>query len=427
MNRLRRGAVAALAALALPLASAGAASAASPALPSPDLPPSARLLSPGFASTQPPGDVRLALPRPTGPYAVGRETLHLTDRHRKDPWVPSASARELMVSMYYPARPGTGRPAAYMTTEEARLLLQGSGRATGGRAADSGRTQEPSPETVAGTRVHARTGARPVAGRHPLVVLSPGFTMNRATLSLLAEEFSSRGHVVALVDHAYESAGTSFPGGRVLTCAACAKVNAQPDEDAKRKVLADVARGRAQDVSFLLDRLLDRRHPAWRYAGTVDPRRIGMAGHSIGGNSAATAMSADHRIRAGANMDGTFFTPVPASGLGDRPFLMIGTAAGHAPGAGDTSWDEGWRALHGWKRWLTVAGSGHFTFTDLPVLAEQLGPDANDPSVPLSGRRSGEITGGYLGAFFDRHLRGVPQPLLDGPSPTNPEVTFHRP
>lgn len=45
----------------------------------------------------------LELPRPTGSHPVGRRTLHLVDRHRTDPWVPTAGNRELMVSVSYPA------------------------------------------------------------------------------------------------------------------------------------------------------------------------------------------------------------------------------------------------------------------------------------------------------------------------------------
>jgi hypothetical protein len=41
----------------------------------------------------------------------------------------------------------------------------------------------------------------------------------------------------------------------------------------------------------------------------------------------------------------------------------------------------------------------------------------------------GRITGSLracLTAFFDQHLRHRPQPLLAGPSPANPDVTFVR-
>ncbi|GAA2950778.1 alpha/beta hydrolase [Streptomyces enissocaesilis] len=396
MVDIRRRTAAVLLALALPLSlpavPAGTALAASP-------PPASRT-------------AQLQLPLPTGPYATGRQTLHLTDKSRRDPWVPSAGARELMVSMYYPARPGTGgQVAEYMTTEEARLLLESQGYAG-----------VFPPELLSSTRTNARTDARPAAGRHPLVVLSPGFSLNRATLTLLAEELAGRGYVVALIDHAHESVGTAFPGDRTLTCVACEKVESVPDGRASEAVLASVANGRAADVSFVLDRLTGR-HPVWKDAGMIDGRRVGMAGHSIGGNSAARAMAYDSRIRAGVNMDGTFFAPVPVHGLDGRPFMMLGTDSLHHPGGEDRSWDKGWKRLDGWKRWLTVTGSGHFTFIDLPVLGGQLG--VTDPEAPLPGKRSGEITRDYVGAFFDQHLRGMSRPLLDGPSSANPEVDFH--
>jgi Platelet-activating factor acetylhydrolase, isoform II/Integrase core domain len=192
---------------------------------------------------------RLALPRPTGPHAVGRETLHLVDHTRPDPWVPEAGARELMVSMSYPARPRPGRPAPYLSATEARLFLE-----------DRGLAEVIPAETLSGTRTTARPKARPVRGRYPLVVLSPGLGVHRHTLTHLAEELASRGYVVAAVDHAYESVGTAFPGRRVRTCAACEVVEGTGQEG-----LARVVEGRAQDVAFLLDQLTGV-GPAWRHA-----------------------------------------------------------------------------------------------------------------------------------------------------------------
>ncbi|MGW8888001.1 alpha/beta hydrolase family protein [Streptomyces sp. NPDC055749] len=350
----------------------------------------------------------LELPRPTGPYPTGRDTLHLTDRSRSDPWVPEAGARQLMVSLNYPARPGTGgRTASYMTGEEARLLMEAKGL-----------EDEFPPAVVAGTRTYSRTDARPAPGRFPLVVLSPGFSTPRTTLTGLAEELASRGYVVATVDHAYESTGTAFPGGRMLTCVACDRLKGTGREGMKR-----VSEGRAADLSFVLDRLTGR-HPAWRHTGSIDRHRIGVAGHSIGGNAAASTMATDPRVDAGVNMDGTFADPVPSSGLDGRPFLMLGSTVDHSPG-GDDTWDSGWPSLDGWKRWLTVDGAGHFSFTDVPVLAQQLGVE--DPETPISGDRASRITRDYVTAYFDQHLRGIHQPLLDGPTPGNPEVGFVSP
>ncbi|MBL1082109.1 alpha/beta hydrolase [Streptomyces actinomycinicus] len=341
------------------------------------------------------------LPRPTGPHAVGRATLHLTDSARRDPWVPAAGARQLMVSVFYPARPGTGGPtASYMTPEEARLLLRA-------KAPDS---TVPA-EALSGIGTWSRPGARPAHGRYPLVVLSPGFTLPRATLTGLAEDLASRGYVVAVVDHLYETTGTTLPGGRTVPCAIC-------DEPPAGGYPA-VAKSRAADLSFVLDRLTGSR-PAWRYARMIDPARIGMAGHSIGGAATAATMAADPRVRAGANMDGTFFAPVSEGGLGGRPFLLLGQVSGLQ----DQTWNEAWAHLDGWKRWVTVAGADHGTFTDAPVVTELLG--VAEPDV-LSGARSEAITRAYLAAFFDRHLKGNPRPLLDGPSARYPEVSVRLP
>ena len=360
-------------------------------------------------------DSALALPRPTGPYAVGTEVLHLTDSGRADPWVPQAGPRELMVSVHYPARPGGGGARApYMSAEEARLLL-----------AERGLDGIVSATAVSSIVTHARTDARPARGRFPLVLLSPGFNTPRATLTSLAGELASRGYVVASVDHAYESTGTAFPGGRMLTCAACDVVEAAPDDEGEREVLRTVSTGRAADLSFVLDRLTGP-HPAWDHSRMIDRRWIAAVGHSVGGSAAASTMLADPRVDAGADMDGTFFEPVPASGLDGRPFLMLGTEADHRPGSADTSWDEGWQHLDGWKRWLTVKESGHFTFTDLPALAGELGLPP-DPAAPLSADRSTEITRDYMAAFLDLSLRGREQPLLDGPTARNPEVVFQNP
>ncbi|MBD0742614.1 alpha/beta hydrolase [Streptomyces sp. CBMA152] len=348
--------------------------------------------------------VQLELPRPTGAHAVGLSTLHLVDTGRPDPWVPAAGPRQLMVSLFYPARRGTGDPAPYMTTQEAALLLE---RQVPGAGIP--------PETLSGTRSWARSDARPAHGRFPLVLLSPGFTMPRTTLTSLAEDLASRGYVVALVNHTYEDSGTTFPDGRTLGCVVCDDIPGG---------WPVVNQSRAKDVSFVIDQLTSRHSPC-RYRQMIDRDRIGMAGHSVGGSAAASAMTADKRVRAGVDMDGTFDIPIPATGLDHRPFLLLGTQSGHAPGE-DHSWDRAWTNLDGWKRWLTVTGTDHISFTDLPVLAGQL--NIPIPGATISGERSAEITRAYVAAFFDLHLKGRPQPLLDGPSSANPEVTFqHHP
>src|SRR5580693_4738965 len=346
------------------------------------------------------------LPEPTGPYLAGTASVWLTDTSRPEPGVSGVDARELMVSLWYPAVPADGRRALYMTPGESEF-----------QHGSRGITSIP-PDTLSRVETNAVSDARP-AGRqhsHPLVVLSPGFTNSRSALTALAEDLASHGYVVAGIDHTYESYATAFPDGRVTTCLA----REAPRRDRKDEVAAT----RAADVSFVLDELTSA-HPAWPGAGLIDPSRMAMAGHSAGGAAAIAAMLADSRIRAGIDMDGSTAAPIPDHGLA-RPFLFLGKQSNYTPGneGGVTTWERDWKLLTGWKRWLLVAGAVHASFTDLALLADQVGIDVG---AALPGARSLDITRAYVRAFFDQHLRDTPQALLDRPSPRYPEVTFCSP
>lgn len=333
----------------------------------------------------------LGLPEPTGPLPIGQTQLHLVDHDRADPWVPE-QRRELMTTLWYPTAHPDGPPAQYVTPAESRAILT--------HLED---VPDVPDDILSTTRTHAHTTAPPISPTLPLVVLSPGFSHPRAALTGLAEDLASRGYAVALLSHNHESHATEFPDGRMTTCIAC-----QANDPAK------VVRGRADDIAFLLDEL-PRTTP-------LHPDRIAVVGHSIGGASAAQALHTDPRVRAGINLDGTFF-PALSHDL-DRPLMLIGTPE-HRPHGIDESWDASWPHLTDWRRWLTVTGTSHSSFTDFSILFEQFGVGL--PDEPLDGYRTAEITRDYVAAFLDHHLRGIPQPLLHGPAANYPEVTFENP
>lgn len=354
--------------------------------------------APPRSEGEPPSTPAVAvLPAPTGPHPVGTTALHLTDASRPDPWNPDVDARELKVTLWYPAEQHSGQRAAYMTAKESELLLQSLG-VTGVPA-----------DTLSRTRTNAVADA-PVAGRDlPLVVLSPGFTKPVSTLTSLAEDLAGRGYVVAGIDHTYESHATTLSDGRVAECIAC-------DSDTDPGFGARVVEVRAADVSFVLDRLPS----AWEGGDLIDRSRIAMAGQSTGGAAAVAAMLQDDRVRAGIDMDGTTYARIPKGGL-SRPFLFLGTPR-HVPGGPDNSWERDWQLLTGWKRWIVLAGAEHASFTDGPVVAPALAIEPA-PGV-LPGARAAELTRTYVAAFLDRHLRSQPQPVLDEPSSRYPEAGF---
>lgn len=329
---------------------------------------------------------RLSLIAPTGDLSVGVTQLHMVDTGRPDPWVP-AEDRELMVAVWYPTRQDHGPTAGYMTPEESRLFLVQS------------ELDFPS-DTLSDIATHAYPDARPTRGKHPLVVLSPGFNKPRATLTGIAEELASRRYVVAVVSHNYESV-LEFPDGRTTTCKACGTGE-----------FAKAQRGRAQDVRFVLDELTGR--GPWR--SLIDARRIAMGGHSLGGATSFGAMRLDPRIKAGLNIDGNI-DELPEVPL-DRPFMLLG----HEGTAADNeTWSRAWSLSTGWRRWLEVQGTAHASFTDIGLIGSQAGM----PSGDLDPVRAVALTRAYVVAFFGEHLGCGDGGLLDGPSAEWPEVVFH--
>jgi dienelactone hydrolase len=346
--------------------------------------------APGSAAPTASGpDISSALPAPTGLFPVGVQEFHLVD-DRRDPWAPDRD-RELMVSAWYPALAPIGRPDSYATPRESALILSSLG------------LTDVAPEALSTIRTHAYIDAPGWGYPLPTVVLSPGFTMPRSSLTGLAEELASRGYLVVGIDHTYESAAVTFPDGRITECRAC---QGRPDG-------AAVSLDRAQDVSFVLDELAGRL--------PIDSTRIAMGGHSAGGFTAPFALAEDTRIRAGFNLDGTF--PAPPYGRAvDRPFLMMG-APHHAPdGKYGAKWATIYDAFDGWKRWLSVEGTSHSSFTDYAPIATALGIEV--PETTIDGNRAMDLTRRYVAAFLDNQLRNIPQPILDAPNPTAPEVHF---
>ncbi|WP_103341160.1 alpha/beta hydrolase [Amycolatopsis sp. CA-126428] len=353
--------------------------------------PSPRHPEVAFARTSTP-----YLPAPSGDRPVGSTAVYLKDTSRPDPWVPSVPYRELMVSLFYPTASAKGPKTQYLTPAESAALLQDSGL-------------DVAPDLLAGMVTNSVAEARPAGRGLPLIVLSPGYTKPRATLTALAEDLASHGYAVALVGHTYENAGQSFPDGRFAGCASCEVPHDNP-------FWQKLERGRAADVSFVLDSLTQSK----KWAPLIDASRIGMAGHSMGGASTIPAMVADSRIKAGIDIDGTTELPLTAPGLA-RPFMFVNHE--HVPkcAPGNVPWERDYAQMTGWKRWIEVAGTQHASFTDVGLLAEEFGVPIGGPNAAV---RAQEITRAYVNAFFDRHLRGEARPVLDQPG--YPEVSFCR-
>lgn len=155
------------------------------------------------AQTHTAGEVTVRLPAPTGPHRTGVTTLHLVDRSRRDPWEP-LPVREVMVTVFYPARTVRGYPVAPQMTEGAAKTVP---------HVDPLFHKELPTRGVnwAATRTHSHTGAPALPARRPVLLYSPGGGDPRTLGTGLAEELASHGYVVVTIDHPGDASEVEFP------------------------------------------------------------------------------------------------------------------------------------------------------------------------------------------------------------------------
>jgi dienelactone hydrolase len=117
------------------------------------------------------------------------------------------------------------------------------------------------------------------AGACPLIVFSHSSGSHRQSATFLCTHLSSHGYVVAAINHS-----------EVIAPELVRKLDESEEHKAAR--WQAVIDSRVPDVRFLLDHLLKSGDPQ------IDPRRIGIVGHSFGGWTALATPEADSRIRA---------------------------------------------------------------------------------------------------------------------------------
>jgi hypothetical protein len=412
--------------------------------------------SSGTARAADPGSrTRLRLPAPTGPYQIGTVPLHLVDHTRQDPWWSTPHPRELMVNLWYPARDvGHYSPVPWMLPgalvyyrRELEEFLSAS--------PDTPPGQPPGnvPVSLDGVEfpiTHARQGpvARPPR-RYPVVLFSPGYSYDREMGTTLVEDLASHGYLVVATSYTYEAWEVEFPGGRVE------RGRHDPGNDLTRDPYAALTI-RLADTRFLLDQLAaleaghnpdeERRRLPGGLRGCLDLTRVGMFGHSLGGATTAQAMAHDNRVIAGVNLDGSFIpdlSPLPpttpeqldqallrlADLIGTQPFMIMADG-GLGPDDFGNMTSTVWHHLRGWRRFVSLVGTTHGSYTDHETLLTQLAAAGRiNSAAPWVGTipvdRAVAAERAYIRAFFDRWLRGRDSHLLDGPSAEYPEARFY--
>lgn len=345
----------------------------------------------------------VSLSAPTGEFAVGRAIYEWTDQSRDEMFSDvEGERRSVVATIWYPAEANDAPQSVYLPNGLGVIIDKQLGM------------------PVSFVQVPARDDA-PLAetgAAFPVLVFSPGTGSLTAMYSAMLTEIASHGYVVVAIQHPYNAMVTTFADGRVIPASA--------------QVAHDTVQYWSEDTAFVVDELERLAAGSGNFGGRLDLVRLGAFGHSFGGATAAEFCLDDSRCVAGLNFDGSLSGDVEDVGV-TQPFMLVlsGTNCAGIVSAGAMTTDAclplleqyttGWRTIVDASRAgyrVTIPGSQHGSFSDLPLLAPLI-PAFGDPNPTIDPKRTLEIATSYALAFFDRHLRDTGAPF-----PTFPDAVL---
>lgn len=382
-----------------------------------------------------------SLPKPTGPYGIGSARFSFVDSTRPEIFTPDPNDfREVAFRIWYPVlKTSCTKRVPYLEKADERKQSLPKG----------------SPMTPAFFDSLGRLWSNSyydgvLAGdvpEFPVVIYSAAYGAGMDASTVLMEELASHGYVAVSVGHAFEmshfirSDGTlrTFPldneelRARGMERAAATDLQRELNETADTARLRNLVRAISDarpktvlslrtwvaDIGFVIDRLAAM-NAAGPFKGRLDLGRIGVVGHSFGGAAAGEACLVDPRCRAGVNLDGLQLGGLLDRPLG-RPFMFV-----HHDNEGAANKLINlpfFGAAQDTCYMVMVRGTRHLSFSDvsLPVFARITGLP-KEALGPIDGLRALAVTNDLVRSFFDRHLRGLPAPLLEDASRAYPEI-----
>jgi dienelactone hydrolase len=381
------------------------------------------------------------LPAPSGPYQVGTTSYYLVDSSRKEIYStevyalgtrkpittpPPTDRRELMVYVWYPAKAKPGAiTAPYIDEGFALVTAESMGPIFGVSPELFIKLVTQTIQTNAIPKVALANASK----RYPVVIFSPGFGATPKSYTTQLEQLASYGYVVVAINPTYEVPAL-FPDGRVIPQSAVFDFSSA-DQPKIQRTFNQAVEIRAKDVSFVMNELnrLNVKDPQGLFTGRLDLSRVGIFGHSLGGDTAIEAVWRDRRLKAGINMDGGSYGKLFSSGNKDRldrPFLVM------SHDDRDDTLQSFYQRLRTNAYSLTLKGSKHITFMDfgviLPAFSANSTTQAESPIKQALGsiepQRGAKIINTYTLAFFKKYLKNQDSPLLKGASPDYREAVL---
>jgi dienelactone hydrolase len=261
------------------------------------------------------------------------------------------------------------------------------------------------------------------ADTYPLVVFSHGGLGLETGSESLFLELASHGYVVASIGHPYHAFWTRDVNGRLTLVnmdyfRELQQEDASGDRQQSYQYYQKWMETRTGDINLAVDTILEK--AASRSEGVygrVDPERIGLMGHSLGGSAALAVPRQRTGIRAVIALESPFLYDI--TGVQDGQFIWTDEAY-PVPVLNIYS-DSSWAHLNEWPQYfrnaellsspsagalsLHLPGAGHFSLTDLALASPWM-------VRILEGEKAARSSTEYLGEvsqacleFLNRHLK----------------------
>ena len=351
------------------------------------------------------------LPKPTGRYNVGVTYRNFIDNSRIEIFdSTNTSFREITTKVWYPSAQKSV-PEPYFLKAEANIATK--------------YIQYPAFYNDLKTNSSRDVHISSQANNYPVLIFSHGLGEHYSQNTILMEELASHGFIIFSIAHHYECKFSSYPDGRfiyldisnprlqkimgenmrVSAMGYFNKLEKAFSDDERENIFREILAATpiittesstywAGDISFLIDELERINEDDSIFHNKLDLERIGVLGMSLGGLATSVACSKDERVKAGVNIDGAFpFAPI--YGEHQVPILYLNST--RYLGCGPLFVGQSTKDCYS----MTVAGSGHYNFTDhtvypLPAVAMMLGS--------VDGKRALDITNTVVLSFFDKYL-----------------------
>lgn len=221
---------------------------------------------------------------PSGPYGIGYIPLHIH------------ASRELMIYVYYPTTYKSDKPT----------MLYDADALACHKAFVHAQTSIPLGMLTSwdAIKTYAQPGV-PIADdkqQYPVILVTHGAGPMVQHYTWLLEELASQGYIAIGINHTYLAAITRFPDDRVIKSLLPKKKKlGRHVASAWKQEQLDVC---VNDINLVLQKLEQLQENDTFFQARLDLDRLGIIGHSFGGDIALRAAQTYQNIKAAIDLDG---------------------------------------------------------------------------------------------------------------------------